>query len=252
MEKTDKYTYHEFDLNEQGYIERKHLNSYSPNTKMLFPISDDKKILEENMSIVKEMVDKNIIGKCDLSFDITGNTYATIDYEQWNVLIDFALKNNINFRVNIREEYNAREMKNYIESFSKEVDGKKQFMFTRENISFEDNPILETTHQTENIFKVDDTKVCFFVTNEYRKYFPNDAKKSIEESLKKLQTDYIDLILIHQPFNDYYGTYRAMEEAYKAGKVRARGVSNFYPDRLVDLCHFVEIKPMKGLFDDED
>lgn len=70
------------------------------------------------------------------------------------------------------------------------------------------------------------------------------AKQSIEESLKKLKTDYIDLLLIHQPFNDYYGTYRAMEEAYKDGKLRAIGVSNFYPDRLVDLCHFVEIPPM--------
>ena len=70
------------------------------------------------------------------------------------------------------------------------------------------------------------------------------AKKSIEDSLKKLKTDYIDLMLIHQPFNDYYGTYRAMEEAYEAGKIRAIGVSNFYPDRLIDLCSFVEIKPM--------
>lgn len=70
------------------------------------------------------------------------------------------------------------------------------------------------------------------------------AKASIEESLRKLQTDYIDLLLIHQPFNDYYGTYRAMEEAYKVGKVRAIGVSNFYPDRLIDIAEFTEIKPM--------
>lgn len=69
------------------------------------------------------------------------------------------------------------------------------------------------------------------------------AKASIEDSLKKLKTDYIDLLLIHQPFNDYYGSYRAMEEAYKAGYVRAIGVSNFYPDRLIDLCQFVEVKP---------
>lgn len=69
------------------------------------------------------------------------------------------------------------------------------------------------------------------------------AKASIEESLQKLQTDYIDLLLIHQPFNDYYGTYRAMEEANKTGKVRAIGVSNFYPDRFVDLAEFCEIKP---------
>ncbi|HIR02679.1 MAG: aldo/keto reductase [Acutalibacteraceae bacterium] len=69
------------------------------------------------------------------------------------------------------------------------------------------------------------------------------AKASIDQSLKKLQTDYIDLLLIHQPFGDYYGTYRAMEEAYKSGKLRAIGVSNFYPDRLVDLCQFVEVTP---------
>lgn len=69
------------------------------------------------------------------------------------------------------------------------------------------------------------------------------AKASIQESLKKLQTDYIDLLLIHQPFGDYYGSYRAMEEACKAGKVRAIGVSNFYPDRYLDIHHFSEIKP---------
>lgn len=69
------------------------------------------------------------------------------------------------------------------------------------------------------------------------------AKASIEESLQKLRTSYLDLLLIHQPFGDYYGTYRAMEKAYKAGKVRAIGVSNFYPDRLIDLYHFAEIKP---------
>ncbi len=69
------------------------------------------------------------------------------------------------------------------------------------------------------------------------------AKASIEESLKKLKSDYIDLLLIHQPFGNYYGTYRAMEEAYKAGKVRAIGISNFYPDRYLDLVHFAEVKP---------
>lgn len=69
------------------------------------------------------------------------------------------------------------------------------------------------------------------------------AKASLLQSLHKLQTEYIDLVLIHQPFNDYYGTYHAMEEAYKEGWIRAIGVSNFYPDRLIDLCNFVEIKP---------
>lgn len=70
-----------------------------------------------------------------------------------------------------------------------------------------------------------------------------NAKTSLRESLRKLQMEYIDLVLIHQPFNDYYGTYRAMEEAYKEGWIRAIGVSNFYPDRLIDLCNFVEVKP---------
>jgi len=69
------------------------------------------------------------------------------------------------------------------------------------------------------------------------------TKSSIEESLKKLQLDYLDLLLIHQPFNDYYGSYRAMEEQYKAGKIRAIGVSNFYPDRLIDLIQFNEVVP---------
>ena len=69
------------------------------------------------------------------------------------------------------------------------------------------------------------------------------AKASVAESLKKLQTDYVDLLLIHQPFGDYYGSYRAMEETCKEGKVRAIGVSNFYPDRFIDIAHFSEIKP---------
>ena len=70
------------------------------------------------------------------------------------------------------------------------------------------------------------------------------AARSIDESLRKLQTDYVDLLLIHQPFGDYYGTWRAMEAAYKAGKARAIGVSNFYPDRFIELTEHVEIKPM--------
>ena len=68
------------------------------------------------------------------------------------------------------------------------------------------------------------------------------AKASIDAALKKLRTDYVDLVLIHQPFNDYYGTYRAMEEAYKAGKIRAIGVSNFMPEHikpLLDACGIV-------------
>ena len=69
------------------------------------------------------------------------------------------------------------------------------------------------------------------------------AKKSIDESLRRLRTNYIDLMLLHQPFGDRYGAYRALEEAYKEGKVRAIGVSNFYPDHFIDLCANVDVVP---------
>lgn len=64
------------------------------------------------------------------------------------------------------------------------------------------------------------------------------CKESVMESLRKLKTDYIDLVLLHQPFSDYYGAYRALEDLYEEGKIRAIGVSNFYPDRLSDICLF--------------
>jgi Aldo/keto reductases, related to diketogulonate reductase len=69
------------------------------------------------------------------------------------------------------------------------------------------------------------------------------AKASVEESLKKMHLDYIDLVLLHQPFKDYYGAYHALEDLYKEGKIKAIGVSNFYPDRLVDLALDVDVKP---------
>lgn len=69
------------------------------------------------------------------------------------------------------------------------------------------------------------------------------ATKSIEESLRKLKTDYIDLVLIHQPFGDYYGTYRALQKMLQSGKIRAIGLSNFYDARFVDLAENMDIKP---------
>lgn len=75
-------------------------------------------------------------------------------------------------------------------------------------------------------------------------YGYEECKKSVYESLEKLGLDYIDLMLLHQPFNDYYGAWRALEDLYEEKKIRAIGVSNFYPDRLVDLCSFARIKPM--------
>ena len=70
------------------------------------------------------------------------------------------------------------------------------------------------------------------------------ARASVLESMRKLKTDYLDLVLLHQPFADYYVAYRALEKLYEEGKIRAIGVSNFYPDRLVDLASFARIRPM--------
>ena len=75
-------------------------------------------------------------------------------------------------------------------------------------------------------------------------YGYEECKKSVLESLKKLKTDYIDLMLLHQPFSDYYGAWRALEELYEEGKLRAIGISNFYPDRMVDIASFAKIRPM--------
>lgn len=75
-------------------------------------------------------------------------------------------------------------------------------------------------------------------------YGYEETKKSVYESLRKLKTDYIDLMLLHQPFSDYYGAWRALEELYVEGKLKAIGISNFYPDRMVDICSFAKIKPM--------
>lgn len=75
-------------------------------------------------------------------------------------------------------------------------------------------------------------------------YGDGKTYSSVIESMKKLNVKYLDLILLHQPIGDYYGAYRDLEKLYKQGLVKAIGVSNFYPDRLVDLCMFSEIKPM--------
>lgn len=75
-------------------------------------------------------------------------------------------------------------------------------------------------------------------------YGYDECKASIEESMRKLHTDYIDLLLLHQPFADYYGAWKALEEYYEARKIRAIGISNFYPDRMIDIATFARIKPM--------
>lgn len=75
-------------------------------------------------------------------------------------------------------------------------------------------------------------------------YGYEETKSSIYESLKKLNSSYIDLVLLHQPFSDVYGAWRALEELYENGVIKAIGVSNFLPDRLVDICSFARIKPM--------
>ncbi len=96
--------------------------------------------------------------------------------------------------------------------------------------------IKESPVRREDIFLT--TKVWIDNYGEGRTY------DSVLRSMEKLKTDYLDLILLHQPIGDYYGAYRDLERLYKEGKVRAIGISNFYPDRLVDLCLFSEIKPM--------
>lgn len=90
-----------------------------------------------------------------------------------------------------------------------------------------------------------DRKEIFLTTKVWIEHYGYEqAKESVLQSMEKLKTDYIDLVLLHQPFADYYGAYRALEDLYEAGKLRAIGVSNFYPDRLVDLASFARIKPM--------
>ncbi|WP_195467208.1 aldo/keto reductase [Clostridium sp. D43t1_170807_H7] len=74
-------------------------------------------------------------------------------------------------------------------------------------------------------------------------YGYDKIRESVLNSMKKLKVDYLDLVLLHQPFSDYYGAYHALEDLYKEGKLRSIGVSNFYPDRLSDICAFNEIIP---------
>ena len=108
-----------------------------------------------------------------------------------------------------------------------------QSYFNEEQVG---NAIAKSSVKREDIFLT--TKVWI------EHYGYEEAKKSVLLSMEKLQTSYLDLILLHQPFADYYGAYRALEELYEEGKVRAIGVSNFYPDRLVDLASFAKIPPM--------
>ena len=96
--------------------------------------------------------------------------------------------------------------------------------------------IAKSNVKREDIFLV--TKVWISNAGEEK------AARSIDESLRKLQTDYIDLLLIHQAYGDVFGSWRAMEKAYKAGKVRAIGVSNFQAARFFDFAHYVDVKPM--------
>ena len=98
------------------------------------------------------------------------------------------------------------------------------------------NAVRKSGLQRDEVFLV--SKV--WISN----YGYEKAKASIDDSLRRLQTDYIDLMLLHQPFCDRYGAYRALEEAYGEGKLRAIGVSNFYPDHLIDLAMNVDVRPM--------
>lgn len=98
------------------------------------------------------------------------------------------------------------------------------------------NAIVKSGIARENIFIT--TKVWI------EHYGYEQTKISVYNSLEKLKTNYIDLLLLHQPFSDVYGAWKALEELYQSGVVKAIGVSNFYPDRLVDICNFAHVKPM--------
>lgn len=108
-----------------------------------------------------------------------------------------------------------------------------QSYFNEEEVG---NAIVKSSIPREEIFLT--TKVWV------EHYGYEETKKSVYDSMKKLQTEYIDLMLLHQPFSDYYGAYRALEELYQEGVLKAIGVSNFYPDRLVDIANFANIVPM--------
>lgn len=108
-----------------------------------------------------------------------------------------------------------------------------QSYFNEEQVG---NAIVKSGIPREDIFLT--TKVWV------EHYGYEETKKSVLESMRKLRTDYLDLVLLHQPFSDYYGAYRALEDLYDEGKLRAIGVSNFYPDRLVDIASFSRVKPM--------
>lgn len=107
-----------------------------------------------------------------------------------------------------------------------------QAYFNEEEVG---NAILKCGIPREEIFLT--TKV--WISN----YGYEETKKSVLQSMEKLQTNYLDLVLLHQPFNDYYGAYRALEDLYEEKKIRSIGVSNFYPDRLSDICLFNKVTP---------
>jgi 2,5-diketo-D-gluconate reductase A len=108
-----------------------------------------------------------------------------------------------------------------------------QSYFNEEEVG---NAIAKSNIPREEIFLT--TKVWI------EHYGYDECKKSVEVSLKKLKTDYIDLMLLHQPFADYYGAWKALEDLYEEGKLCAIGISNFYPDRMVDIASFARICPM--------
>ena len=90
-----------------------------------------------------------------------------------------------------------------------------------------------------------DRKEIFLTSKVWIEHFGyEECKQSVLESMKKLRTDYLDLMLLHQPFGDTYGAWRALEELYRAGKLRAIGISNHYADRMVEFANFVNVKPM--------
>lgn len=151
---------------------------------------------------------------------------------------NFKLYNGVNIPTNgfgvfqVKKEDCKESVLNAIKAGYRHIDTAQSY-FNEEQVG---DALSETDVDRKDIFLT--TKVWIDNYGEGKTY------DSVIESMRKLKTDYLGLILLHQPFGDYYGAYRDLEKLYKEGKVRAIGVSNFYPDRLVDLCLFSEIKPM--------
>ncbi len=182
MEKVVNYTYYAILQDDNNLIKKDKIFVQHNNARLLFPISFDKETLEKNYSIYKEMLEEGFIHSQEinkLSFNLL-EIHKSLTCDNWKILIDFAKEHNINFRVNIKEEYTPEEMSNYIQSFIKKENGIETFVFKREQLENPENPFLEGIENDENIFKDSNVNTCFYINNEFRDNFKSQIHKSLE------------------------------------------------------------------------